>query len=57
MIGRFVRNGPPASVWVSYDTPLGRRAKEFTDMHEARRFYQVKLKKGKNPQVLRAWTQ
>lgn len=38
-------------VWVSYNTPAGRKAKYFTDAYVARRFYTLKFKAGNSPAV------
>lgn len=41
------------SVAIEYDLGKKRVAKLFTSPHEAKRFYTVKLIKGKNPKVLK----
>ena len=42
---------PQFSIAITYDCRGSRASKLFTDAHEARRFYAVKFKAGKNPEL------
>lgn len=45
------------AVVVEYNVRAGRKQKRFEDAHEARRFFVVKDRAGKNPKVIRGTEQ
>ena len=44
-------SGRSPEVWVSYNTPTGRKTKHFPDAHQAKSFYVGKFKAGNQPKI------